>query len=83
MVMVAGDFWENFEGRLFLDLWHDLAVENGTIETPICKAPLLVGPQGYSCTRPPGHPGRHFARASSGIAAAWPGTLPPERDDLL
>jgi hypothetical protein len=37
---------------------------------------------GWQCTRPANHPGRHIATTRTGIAAAWPGNQPPTLTDL-
>lgn len=82
--MNAGDWWENFEGRAFAQLRRTLADENEPTGDLMCPV-MLVPADGlrYRCTRPPTHKGRHIARDTFSIAAAWPGALPPQDGDLL
>jgi hypothetical protein len=78
MVEKVGDYWVNYEERVLMPVLDALLAEEITVKG--CGQQMVSG--GYVCTRPPGHPKRHIARAIRGIAAAWPGDLPPTVGDL-
>jgi hypothetical protein len=75
--------WENLDLAPFPEIWMATRREADG-EAPYCaggfQADELVT---YVCTRGWRHPGRHIARTTFCLAAAWPGDHEPTMEDLL